>query len=127
MKKLGILVLCISLFVSCKNDSKSTETIYQDDDLTLLKGEFVYYDGAAVLQTSTEIYGVFITEKLEELNKQAEAFKKDKTDMVTVEIRGKVTQEQDKKILWENKVEVVKILSVKPAHNENEGLVKLGS
>ncbi|MCL5126994.1 hypothetical protein [Algibacter sp. L4_22] len=127
MKKLGVLILCISLFVSCKNDNKSNEIIYQDDDLTLLKGEFVYYDGAAVLQTSTEIYGVFLTDKLEELNKQAEAFKNHKTDMVTIEIRGKVTQEKDEKILWENKVEILKIISVKPANNQNEGLIKLGS
>ncbi|WP_158846056.1 hypothetical protein [Algibacter sp. L1A34] len=127
MKKLGVLILCISLFVSCKNDNKSNEIIYQDDDLTLLKGEFVYYDGAAVLQTSTEIYGVFLTDKLEELNKQAEAFKNHKTDMVTIEIRGKVSQEKDEKILWENKVEILKIISVKPANNQNEGLIKLGS
>jgi len=127
MKKLGILVLCISLFVSCKNNNKSTETIYQDDDLTLLKGEFVYFDGAAVLQTNHEIYGVFLTDKLEELNQQAEALKNNKTDMVTVEIRGKVSQKKDAKILWDNKVEVLEILSVKPTNQNNESLIKLGS
>ena len=106
MKKIGVLLLCISMFVSCKNDKKQTETIYKDDDLTLLKGQFVYYDGAAVLQTSTKIYGVFLSGNLEELNKQAEKFKKRKTDNVLVEIRGFVSQEKDDKILWKDKVEV---------------------
>ena len=47
--------------------------------------------------------------------------------MVLVEIRGKVSQKKDEKILWENKVEVLEILSVKPVNQENESLVKLGS
>lgn len=127
MKKIAILILCFSLFVSCKNDNKQTENIYKNDDLTLLKGQFVYYDGAAVLQTSTDIYGVFLSGAFNELNKQTETFKNSKTDMVLVEIRGKVSQKKDEKILWENKVEVIEILSVKPVNQENESLVKLGS
>lgn len=127
MKKLGILILCVSLFVSCKNETKQTEKTYQNEDLTVLKGQFVYYDGAAVLQTKNEIYGVFITDKLEELNNKAEAFKNSKTDMVKVEIRGRVSHKKDDKILWENKVEVLEILSVKPTNKENESLIKLSS
>ena len=41
--------------------SSEEKTAKQSDGLTLLKGEFVYYDGAAVLQTNSEIYGVLIT------------------------------------------------------------------
>jgi len=121
MKKIGIFILSILMFVSCKNDTKQTEQTYKDDDLTLLKGHFVYYDGAAVLQTSTKIYGVFLSGNLEELNKQAEKFKKRKTDNVLVEIRGLVSQKQDQKILWKDKVEIVEILSVKPIKQINEG------
>jgi hypothetical protein len=121
MKKIVILFFCISLFVSCKNDTKQTEQIYNDDDLTLLKGQFVYYDGAAVLQTSTKIYGVFLSGNLDELNKQAEKFKNRKTDHVLVEIRGLVSQKKDEKILWKDKVEVIEILSVKPTLQKNEG------
>ena len=33
--------------------------------------------------------------------------------MVQVEIRGKITNKKDDKILWENKVEIVEILNVK--------------
>jgi len=124
--------------MSCKKDVKSQKseeiindseerTAKQSDGLTLLKGEFVYYDGAAVLQTQSEIYGVLITDKLEALQKQAEKHKSEPTDMVQVEIRGKITNQKDEKILWENKVEVVEILDVKPGSKEENKVIKLGN
>ena len=140
MKKvLLILLVCVTAFVSCKNDTKSKQkettsitddskrTAKQSDGLTLLKGEFVYFDGAAVLQTNSEIYGVLITGKLEALQKQAEKYKSEPTDMVQVEIRGKITNQKDEKILWENKVEVVEIIAVKPGSKEENNVVKLGN
>ena len=139
MKKVLILIVSLSAFISCKKDVKSQnseETIIngseertakQSDGLTLLKGEFVYYDGAAVLQTNSEIYGVLITDKLEELQKQAEKHKSEPTDMVQVEIRGKITNQKDEKILWENKVEIIEILDVKPVSKEENKVFKLGN
>ncbi len=139
MKKVLILLVCLSAFLSCKKDVKSQKiegttitdseekTAKQNDGLTLLKGEFVYYDGAAVLQTHAEIYGVLITDKLEELNNQAQQYKTEPTDMVQVEIRGKITNEKDDKILWENKVEVVEILTVNPTPKEENNVIKLGN
>ena len=139
MKKILILILSLSAFASCKNDVKSLnsedtivreseeKTAKQSDGLTLLKGEFVYYNGAAVLQTNSEIYGVLITNKLEELQKQAEKYKSEPTDMVQVEIRGKITNQKDEKILWENKVEVVEILDVKPGSKEENKVITIGN
>ena len=139
MKKILILIVSLSAFISCKKDVKSQnseETIIngseertakQSDGLTLLKGEFVYYDGAAVLQTNSEIYGVLITDKLEELQKQAEKHKSEPTDMVQVEIRGKITNQKDEKILWENKVEIIEILDVKPGSKDENKVIKLGN
>ena len=139
MKKILILILSLSAFASCKNDVKSLnsedtivreseeKTAKQSDGLTLLKGEFVYYNGAAVLQTNSEIYGVLITNKLEELQKQAEKYKSEPTDMVQVEIRGKITNQKDEKILWENKVEIIEILDVKPVSKEENKVFKLGN
>jgi len=127
MKQLGILLLCFPIVISCKTETKQTENAQKNENLTLLKGQFVYFDGAAVLQTDNEIYGVFVTDKLEELNKQAEALKTNKTDMVNVEIQGRVSQKKDAKILWENKVEILEILSVKPVNKANENLIKLSS
>ena len=138
MKKIVILFLYITVFISCKNDAKleqnettvsddSRKTTKQKDGLTLLKGEFVYYDGAAVLQTHGKIYGVFIDDKILELNKQAEQHKQKPTDMVLVEIRGKITNKKDDKILWENKVEIKEILNVSPIKSEDKNIVKLGN
>ncbi|MFV9549749.1 hypothetical protein [Algibacter sp. PT7-4] len=138
MKKIILIALILTAFISCKNDNKpkqsneaisdsSEKTAKQNDGLTLLKGEFVYYDGAAVLQTHAEIYGVLITDKLEELNKQAQPYKTEPTDMVLVEIRGKITNQKHEKILWENKVEIVEILNVKPTPKEENKVIKLGN
>ncbi|MDG1731002.1 MAG: hypothetical protein P8K68_14155 [Algibacter sp.] len=139
MKKVLILLVCISAFLSCKKDIKSQQsedtisnddsekTAKQNDGLTLLKGEFVYYDGAAVLQTHAEIYGILITDKLEALNNQAQQYKTEPTDMVQVEIRGKITNQKDEKILWENKVEVVEILSIKASPKDENKVIKLGN
>ena len=122
MKKAFIVFLCLSAFLSCKNESKSD----QKEDLTLLKGDFVYYEGAAVLQTHSEIYGVLVTDKMLELNEMAKEIKKDPTDMVQVEIRGKISNQKDEKILWENKVEVVEILDVKQPKQVENNIIKLG-
>ena len=139
MKKTLILMVCLSVFISCKKDVKSKNsedtiingveerTAKQSDKLTLLKGEFVYYNGAAVLQTNSEIYGVLLTDKLEELQKQAEKYKSEPTDMVQVEIRGKITNQKDEKILWENKVEVVEILNVQSGSKEENKVIKFGN
>ncbi len=136
MKKVLVLLFCIAAFLSCKNEKKTEnevisadsqeKTAKQNDGLTLLKGEFVFYKDAAVLQTHADIYGVFITDKMHELNKLAEAYKKAPTDMVNVEIRGKITNKKDEKILWEHKVEIVEILNVMPISSKENNVVKLG-
>ncbi|WP_298340261.1 hypothetical protein [uncultured Algibacter sp.] len=139
MKKILFISLFLTAIISCKNETKSEQkevetevesnerTAKQNDGLTLLKGQFVYYDGAAVLQTHAEIYGVLLTDKLEVLNEKAQVFKKEPTDMVEVEIRGKITNEKHDEILWENKVEVVEILNVQPTPKEDNKTIKLGS
>lgn len=138
-KTLILMAACLSVFISCKKDVKSKNsedtiingvgerTAKQSDKLILLKGEFVYYNGAAVLQTNSEIYGVLLTDKLEELQKQAEKHKSEPTDMVQVEIRGKITNQKDEKILWENKVEVVEILNVQSGSKEENKVIKFGN
>ncbi|GAA4268561.1 hypothetical protein [Hyunsoonleella aestuarii] len=139
MKKLVTLLFCLTVIVSCKKEAKTEKTeeligadspektAKQSDGLTLLKGDFVYFDGAAVLQTHADIYGVFVTDKMHELNKQAEVYKKVPTDMVQVEIRGKITDKKDEQILWEQKVEIIEILKVSPPKDEENDVVKLGS
>ncbi len=119
MKKLTcITVLMLTVLLSCKKEP---------ENLTVLKGDFVYHDGAAILQTDSEIYGVLITDKTEELNTKAKKHKNEPTDMVQVEVKGKIVNKKDDKILWENKVEIVEILDVKPAPKEENNVIKLGN
>ncbi|WP_034042005.1 hypothetical protein [Wocania ichthyoenteri] len=138
MKKVLTVILCLSAFLSCKKEIKNQEreksivtenseqTAKQSDGLTLLKGEFVYYADAAVLQTHAEIYGVILNDKVDELNDKAKSFKKRPTDFVLVEVRGKITQKPKGEEGWDNQVEIKEILSVKPASNEKNNVVKLG-
>ncbi len=137
MKKVLILLISILAFVSCKKETKSeTQTIIDDslektakqsDGLTHLKGEFVYYADAAVLQTHAEIYGVILNHKVDELNNKAKPFKKEPTDFVLVEVRGKISQKAEGEEGWDNLVEIKEILSVSPLKTENNNLIKLGN
>ncbi|MFL0353373.1 hypothetical protein [Xanthomarina sp. GH4-25] len=133
MKKVFILILTVATFISCKNDSK-TETVetengkaaFQHDGLTLLKGEFVYYADAAVLQTTQEVYGVVINEKMHELDNQAKPYKLEATDMVPVEVKGKIIPKPEGEEGWPFRVEIIEIIKVnKPDPNKND-VVKLG-
>ena len=130
MKKVLILLVCVTAFISCKNDNKSKDAemieAEQAKNLTVLQGDYVYFDDAAVLQTRDDIYGVLITDKTKELNKKAQAFKNEPTDMVQIKIKGRVTNQKDDKILWENKVEIVEILSIKAISKEENNVVKIG-
>ena len=135
MEKVFFIVLVLLSFSSCKDEKKTDknqETINieksdkvtaQGNSLTLLKGEFVYYEGAAVLQTNTEIYGVFVNDKMLELNKLAEKYKTAPTDMVNIEIKGKISNKKDDKILWENKVEIIEIINITQTTKENNNAI----
>lgn len=138
MKKL-ILLLAITAFVSCKNDSKpgdsttvseqpdNTErTEKQSDGLTLLKGDFIYYADAAVLQTHSEIYGVIVNDKMHELNEQAKQYKKTDTDMVSVEIRGVITEKPENEEGWDFRVEIKEILNVSKPNPEGGEMITIG-
>jgi len=138
MKKAILLALLVSTFLSCKNDSKTNEekgvlsedgsskTAKQSDGLTLLKGDFIYFADAAVLQTHREVYGVVVDEKMHELDKQVQQYKNEVTDMVPVEIRGKIIPKPENEEGWPYRVEVKEILNVsKPKPQDNE-VIKVG-
>ena len=141
MKKVLVLLFALVALTNCKNDAKqeSTEantidnidgpekTVKQSDGLTLLKGEFVYYADAAVLQTHSQIYGVILNDKVEELNDKAKPFKTEPTDFIQVEIRGKITPKPEGEEGWDNRVEIKEILNVSASKAENDNVVKLGT
>lgn len=135
MKKL-ILLLVIIAFVSCKNNNKTEEktttvdglekTEKQNDGLTLLKGEFIYYADAAVLQTHSEIYAVVLNDKMQELNEQVQKYKTEITDMVPVEIRGKITPKPENEEGWAFRVEIKEILNVIKPNPDNNEIITIG-
>ena len=136
MRKGIILLLALVVLGSCKNNKEESKSIdtdspekteKQSDGLTLLKGEFVLYDDAAMLQTHREFYGVYINDKAIELNELVKNHKKAETDMIPVEIRGRISTEKDEKIMWPNKVEIIEILNVFEPKPESNDIIKLGS
>lgn len=128
MKKTLILVFCLlTLVVGCKNDTKSdTSATPEQSDLQTLKGDFVYYADAAVLQTSSEIYGVVINTKMHELNKQASAFKTEPTDMIPVEVRGIIIPKPENEEGWPLRIDIKEIVNVSKPKAENNNVIKLG-
>ena len=139
MKKTILLALVLSAFISCKNDSKSNKekesisvdgsekTVKQSDGLTLLKGDFIYFSDAAVLQTHREVYGVVIDEKMHELDIQVQQYKNEVTDMVPVEIRGKIIPKPENEEGWAFRVEIKEILNVSKPNPEANEVIKLGT
>lgn len=138
MKKIILSVLILSSLISCKNDSKkdnqeeiittdgSEKTAKQSDDLTLLKGDFIYFADAAVLQTHREVYGVVIDEKMHELNKQVQQYKIETTDMVPVEIRVKIIPKTENEEGWPFRIEIKEILNVSKPKPEDNTIIKIG-
>ena len=61
-----------------------------------------------------------------ELNEKAAPLKTSDTDMVSVEVRGVLSTKEDPKILWENKIEIVEIISITSV-KETENIIKLGT
>ena len=117
MKKIVVLLLITSV-LSCKNSTP--------EGLTTIKGNYIFFEDAAVLQNDNEIYGVFLNAKAIELNKKAASFKTSNTDMVNVEITGIISTKKDPKILWENKIEIIDIIAVSAA-KETDNTLKLGT
>ena len=101
MKRL-ILYTLIILGFGCKNKS---------ENLTVLKGSYIFFEDAAVLQTPNEIYGVYLNDKAVELNKLAMSFKARPSDAIIAELKGIISTDDHDKILWEKKFEIVEIVS----------------
>ena len=123
MKYLLVFVFVASI-LSCKNNPKNSNEI--SGDLTTIKGNYIFFEDAAVLQNDSEIYGVILNDLAKELNEKAAPLKTSDTDMVSVEVRGVLSTKEDPKILWENKIEIVEIISVS-AGKETENIIKLGT
>jgi len=135
MKKLNlIIILCLAL-VACKSENNQSDTNKEDtsksynqnDGFITMRGDFVYYADAAVLQTSNEIYGVVIDENLKALNKQTEAFKKEPTDMVPVTVRVRKFEKEEGEDGWQYRVEIKEIIKVEAPDPNKKDVIKLAN
>ena len=128
-------MLCLLCFVSCKNETKPevnleenrAKSYDENDGFVTMKGEFVYYADAAVFQTSNEIYGVVIDEKMHQLDAQVKAFKKEATDMVPVTVRVKTFEKAEGEEGWQYKVEIKEILKVEAPDPNKKDVIKLSN
>ncbi|WP_299884071.1 hypothetical protein [uncultured Lacinutrix sp.] len=136
MKHILILLLCVFVFTSCKNETKSETTTIgadgpektekQSDGLTLLKGEFIYFADAAVLQVGNSVYGVVIDDKMQELYKMGASHRKESTDGIMAEIRGKIIPKPEAEEGWPYRVEIKEIINVKKLDPKQNEVVKIG-
>ncbi len=138
MKKIFILLLSLSVFTNCKNDTKSAETTIetemdvagktakQNDGLTLLAGEFIYYADAAVLQVGSSVYGVDIDDKMHELYNMGKDYRKEATDGIAVQVRGKIKAKPQGEEGWPFNVEIKEIVSVKALDAKANEVIKIG-
>ncbi|WP_299777626.1 hypothetical protein [uncultured Formosa sp.] len=128
MKNTLVLLLFITLFISCKSENKSaSESIQtaQNNAVQIIEGDFVYYADAAVLQTKKDIYGVIINAKMHELNTKAKVFKKENTDMVPVQIKGIIKSKPEGKEGWPLQIEITDIITVSQPKLQDENTIKI--
>jgi hypothetical protein len=128
MKKIIFLLLISLVFTSCKEDKVTkTETSVENtnDSFTLLEGNFVYYEDAAVLQTPTSIFGVILNENTIQLAKEAKAFQKEATDMVKVRIKGLIEKKPEDTEGWDYNINIKKIISVEALNAKDNEVIKL--
>ena len=110
MKKLITYFLIISAvaFVGCKSENKKDEET--PGDTSLIRGEFIYIDNAAVIKGDDFIYGVQIDDKMKELSEKIKPLKRDEYDMVPVVIQGIIKDNPEEG--WEKIVEIQEIVGV---------------
>ena len=99
-------VIFLSLFLiafSC-NEKSDTEVN--------IRGTFIYFEDAAVLQSNNEIYGIFLDKKANELIEKAKKLKASEADEIKVELLGEISTKNDDKIFWDKKFKITRIISV---------------
>ena len=127
MRKL-VLILCLTAFIACKTDKKEvvTETVEEAVVYQILKGSYLYYVDAAILQTPTEVYGVVLDENSVALDKKVNPYKVLDTDMVPVEIKVQIIPKIEGEEGWPFKVKIVEILKVTPPNPDKNDVITVG-
>ena len=72
------------------------------------------------------MYAVIIDDKMHELNERVMKYKTADTDMVPVEIRGKITPKPENEEGWDYRVEIKEILKVSKPNPEGGEMITIG-
>ena len=115
--KLYKILICIAVFsFSCEGvnnapkPNKLVET--KNDDKIIVSGDYIFYNNAGVLQTSKDVYGIIINEKVLELNEKLSLIKKDEFDFVPVILKGKLSSKNENEEGWSVKLEITEIIEI---------------
>lgn len=103
MKKSIIALSCFIAVLSCKPEEKV--------ELVNLKGDFIFLEDAAVIQSENDVYAVKIDEKSKELAQKVEPLKVEEFDMIPVEVAG-VVKDNPNTEGWEKIIEIKEIVNV---------------
>ncbi|GAA4273302.1 hypothetical protein U6A24_20315 [Aquimarina gracilis] len=115
MKKSFLLIAVTLLIFSCKKEKSKTENI----EPSLIRGEFILIDGAAVIMGKDFIYGVVINDITQELAKKVEPLQREEYDMVPVVIKGVVKPNDTNGVeKWKEIVEIKEIIGVSAPTSE---------
>ncbi|WP_200831884.1 hypothetical protein [Aquimarina sp. AU474] len=111
--KLSYLLIVLSLTIfSCKSEKSENEKT----ESSLIRGEFILIDDAAVIKGNGFIYGVVIDERTKELAKKVKPLQREEYDMVPVVIKGIIKSNPNQG--WEEVVEIKEIIGVSAPTSE---------
>ncbi len=112
MKQSLLLIAVTLILVSCKKEKSESQNI----ESSLIRGEFILIDGAAVIKGTDFIYGVVINDATKELAKKVEPLQREEYDMVPVVIKGVIKPNPEQG--WEEIVEIKEIIGVSAPTSE---------
>lgn len=115
MKKLTLILLCSLILSACGNDAPDAipdhEQKIEKDSIPVLKGEFIFLSGAAVLKGNDFIYGVNIDSTSLELAEKVKEFKTEEFDMIPVVVKAKIMQ-NPKRDGWDEIIDILEIVEI---------------
>lgn len=130
MRHFQLLIVFLLLSTACKNDAEKTTAVSQpsvEDGLVTMRGEFIYYGGAAVLQTPNTIYGVVLDDMAEKLRNDVSSYQLEETDMVTVTLRAKRIPKPKGEEGWPFRIEIKDILKIEQPEQGAQDVIELSN
>ena len=105
MKKLVLISVLSLVLFSCKQKNSDAE-----NEVTLIRGEFILINDAGVIKGKDFIYGVEINAMAEELANKVKPLQREEYDMVPVVINGIIKPNPQEG--WEEIVDIKEIVGI---------------